>query len=220
MPYRRTEAVVRRLEAREQSILDAARTIVAEGGMGALQIAAVAERAQIAAGTVYRYFPSKTELVGELVTRLARAECAAMQAAGDAAPGPLSALAACIACFAARALPARRLIAALIGEPIDDEPAPIAFRRALAGELTRRIKAAVDGGQLPDQDAQRAGAAILGALVEGLIGPLAAAPADAAAARAAARDMTLMALRALGMVDARARGLVAQVALPPSVPSP
>ena len=33
-------------------------------------IAAVAERAGIAAGTVYRYFPSKTELVAALVAAL------------------------------------------------------------------------------------------------------------------------------------------------------
>ena len=42
MPYRRTENVVRRLAEREQAILDAASAIAAEGGMGAVQIAAVA----------------------------------------------------------------------------------------------------------------------------------------------------------------------------------
>jgi AcrR family transcriptional regulator len=216
MPYRRTEAVVRRLAEREQAILDASGAIAAEGGMAALQIAAVAARARIAAGTVYRYFPSKTELIGELVARLAREEVEAIVAAGDAAPGPLSALAACIATFAVRALHRRKLVWAAIAEPVDAgiDVARLDFRRALATELTRRITAAVDGGHLPDQDAQRAGAAILGALVQGLIGPLAPAPEGDAATRAAVQDMTLMALRALGVIDARARGLVAQVALP------
>ena len=69
--------------------------IAAEGGMAAVQIAAVAARAGIAAGTVYRYFPSKTDLVAELVAAVAGRELAAMKAAADAAPGPLSALAAC-----------------------------------------------------------------------------------------------------------------------------
>jgi len=217
MPYRRTEGVVRRLAEREQAILDATAAIAAEGGMAALQIAAVAARARIAAGTVYRYFPSKTELIGELVARLALGEVAAMAAAGDAAPGPLSALAASIATFAARALRRRKLAWAAIAEPVDAgiEAARLDFRRALVAELTRRITAAVDSGHLPDQNAQGAGAAILGALVQGLIGPLAPSPgADAAAARAAVQDATLMALRALGVVDARARGLVAQMALP------
>ncbi len=217
MPYRRTEAVVRRLAEREQSILDAAAAIAAESGMSALQIATVAARARIATGTVYRYFPSKTALVAALVARLTDAERTAMQAAGDAAPGPLSALAACIVCFAARALQARKLAWALSGEPVDAEIEAVRLdlRRALAGEFARRIQAAVDGGHLPDQDVRRAAAAVVGVLVEGLIGPLAPAPGeDAGARRAAVQDVTLICLRALGVVDARARGLVAQVALP------
>ncbi len=104
MPYRRTENVVRRLAEREETILAAATAIAAEGGMGAVQIAPVAGRAGIAAGTVYRYFPSKTDLIAELVAAIAGRELTIMAAAGDAAPGPLSALAACISTFAARAL--------------------------------------------------------------------------------------------------------------------
>ncbi|MGA2567705.1 MAG: TetR/AcrR family transcriptional regulator, partial [Pseudolabrys sp.] len=46
------------------------------------------------------------------------------------------------------------------------------------------------------------------------LGPLAPSPADAAAARAAVQTATLLALRAIGVVDARARGLVAQFVLP------
>src|SRR5262245_33611282 len=63
MPYRRTENVVRKLAARRDAILAAAGGLAAEGGMTAVQIAPVAKRAGIAAGTVYRYFPSKTALV-------------------------------------------------------------------------------------------------------------------------------------------------------------
>ena len=96
MPYRRTENVRRKLAARHEAILTAARALAAEGGIAAVQIAPVAERAGIAAGTVYRYFPSKTELVAALVAALSQAEIAALAKAADAAPGPLSALAAAI----------------------------------------------------------------------------------------------------------------------------
>ena len=95
MPYRRTENVVRRLAEREQAIVTAASALAAEGGMAAVQIAAVATRADIAAGTVYRYFPSKTDLITQLVAAIAGRELEAMRAAADAAPGPMSALAAC-----------------------------------------------------------------------------------------------------------------------------
>lgn len=213
MPYRRTENVVRRLAEREQTILDAARSIAAESGMGAVQIAAVAQRADIAAGTVYRYFPSKADLVAELISVTAERELAAIRAAADAAPGPLSALAACIATFAARALQNRRLAWAVIAEPVDADidMLRLEFRRALAAEMEARISTAVAARHLPDQDARVAAPAVVGALLEGLIGPLAP---STGAAREAVQTLTLLALRALGIVDARARGLVAQCALP------
>ena len=49
MPYRRTENVSRKLAARHAAILHAAQALAAEGGMAAVQIAAVAVRAGIAA---------------------------------------------------------------------------------------------------------------------------------------------------------------------------
>jgi len=213
MPYRRTENVVRRLAEREQTILDAAQSIAAEGGMGAVQIAAVAQRADIAAGTVYRYFSSKNDLVAELISAATERELAAMRAAADAAPGPMSALAACIATFAARALQERQLAWAMIAEPVDADinALRLKFRRLLAAELEKRISTAIAGGYLPDQDARVAAPAVVGALLEGLIGPLAP---SLGAAREAVQTVTLLALRALGVVDARARGLVAQCVLP------
>jgi AcrR family transcriptional regulator len=216
MPYRRTESVERRLAARREAILAAARQVASEGGAAAVQIAPVAARAGIAAGTVYRYFPSKTDLVAELVEAQSRAEIAALAKAADAAPGPLSALAAALMTFGARIVANRRLAFALLAEPLDPglDAARLAYRKALAGEFERRIHAALAGRQLPDQDPAIAASALVGALVEGLIGPLAPEHKDAAAARAAVQALTLLALRGLGMVDARARGLVVQAPMP------
>ena len=217
MPYRRTENVVRRLAEREQTILDAACAIAAEGGMAAVQIAIVAERADIAAGTVYRYFPSKTDLIAELVAAVAGRELDAMPAAAKAAPGPLSALAAAIATFAARALNERRLTWAVMAEPVDAavDAMRLDFRQSLAAEFEARIRTAIAGSHLPDQDARVAAPAIVGAMMEGLLGPLAPAhDGDAAGSREAVQTVTLLALRALGVIDARARGLVAQCVLP------
>src|SRR6266568_6781536 len=102
MVSRPTENVVRRLAERQEAIVAAARALAAEGGMAAVQIAPVAARAGIAAGTVYRYFPSKTDLVAALVAAVSEHEIGALRRAADAAPGPLSALAAAIATFASR----------------------------------------------------------------------------------------------------------------------
>ena len=214
MPYRRTENVVRRLAARHDAIIAAARAAASEGGMAAVQIAPVAERAGIAAGTVYRYFPAKTDLVAALLAALAEREIDALRHAAAAAPGPLSALSATIVTFAARAARNRRLAFAAIAEPVDAEldAARLDFRKALKGEFASRIAAAVAGRHLPDQDSTLAAAALLGLLVEGLIGPL--APEVAGREREMVQSLTLIALRGLGVADARARGLVVQTALP------
>jgi AcrR family transcriptional regulator len=217
MPYRRTENVARRLTARHDAIIEAARLLASEGGMAAVQIAAVAARAGIAAGTVYRYFPAKTDLVAALLAEISEREIGALRSAAAAAPGPLSALSAAIMTFSARALCDRRLAFAAIAEPIDAEldTARLSFRKSLAAEFATRIAAAAAGGHLPEQDSTFAAAALTGLLVEGLIGPL--APDPAGRERDIVQSLTLVALRALGVADARARGLVVQTAMPAEV---
>jgi AcrR family transcriptional regulator len=135
--------------------------------------------------------------------------------AADAAPGPLSAVAAALATFGARALRNRKLAWAVIAEPVDTDTDAVRqqYRRDLAAEIETRIRAAIAGGHLPEQDAGAAAIALVGLLLEGLVGPL-APPSDAGKARDNVQTVTLLALRALGVVDARARGLVVQTALP------
>jgi AcrR family transcriptional regulator len=217
MAYRRTERVLRRLAARHEAIVTAAAALAAEGGMEAVQIVPVARRAGIAAGTVYRYFPSKTDLVAALVKEQTVREREAMRRAADAAPGPLSALAATITTFAARARRQRKLAWALLGEPVEAgiDPLRSEFRAMLAATLKEQLGAAIAEGHLPEQDTAAATALIVGALGEGLIGPLSPQADGEAGLRQVVQTATLLILRALGVVDARARGLVVQTALPP-----
>ena len=212
MPYRRTENAVRRLAARHAAIIAAARDAAGEGGMAAVQIATVARRAGIAAGTVYRYFPGKTDLVAAVLAEISEREIGALRRAADVAPGPLSALAAAIMTFAVRALRHRRLAYAAIAEPVEAEldAARLSFRQALTAEFGNLITAAA--AHLPEQDAALSAAALVGLLIGGLIGPL--APDATGRERAVVQSLALVALRALGVADARARGLVVQTALP------
>ena len=55
--------------ARHRRILDATIALASQGGFDAVQMRAVAEQADVALGTLYRYFPSKIHL---LVSALAR----------------------------------------------------------------------------------------------------------------------------------------------------
>ena len=210
MPYRHTENVARRLAARHAAIIAAAREAASEGGMTSVQIAPVAKRAGVAAGTVYRYFPGKADLIAALVQEISASEIAALRRAAEVAPGPLSALSAAIMTFATRVLRQRRLSFAATAEPVDGvlDAAQLSFRQALAEEFSSRIAAAVSGGHLPAQNTGLAAMALLGLLIEPLIGPLVQ---DAnGQERERVQSLTLIALRALGVADARARGLVVQ----------
>jgi AcrR family transcriptional regulator len=220
MPYRRTEAMERRLAAKRDGILAAAEAAGAEGGMAAVQIAPVAQRAGIAAGTVYRYFPAKADLVAALIGAASEREVAAMRAAADGAPGPLSALVSAIECYASGLAARRRLAWAMIGEPAEPDigDARRTYRAKLLAELTARIAAAIETGRLPAQDARLAASALLGALIEGIVGPLAPEIDPASGGRETIQNLTLFVLRGLGVPDARARGLVVQVAPPAGEP--
>jgi len=65
---------------RRKRIVDAAITLAVEGGYDGVQMRDVAERADVALGTLYRYFPSKVhllvnvlhQLTGDMVDRLDR----------------------------------------------------------------------------------------------------------------------------------------------------
>jgi len=92
--------------------------------------------------------------------------------------------------------------------------------RDISGEIAARIDAAVRAGHLPAQDTALAATALLGALHESLVGPLAPENMDdPARLRDAVQTVTLLALRAVGVMDARARGLVVQAVLPAVLPA-
>jgi AcrR family transcriptional regulator len=60
---------------RRKRILDATLALASKGGFDAVQMRAVAERADVALGTLYRYFPSKIHLlVSGLVREFGRAQ--------------------------------------------------------------------------------------------------------------------------------------------------
>jgi AcrR family transcriptional regulator len=55
--------------ARRERILDAAMDLASDGGWDSVQMREVAERAEVALGTLYRYFPSKVHLLVSVLGR-------------------------------------------------------------------------------------------------------------------------------------------------------
>jgi AcrR family transcriptional regulator len=172
MPYRPTERTEARRAQTREKIVRAALALVAHGGYREAQVAAVARRAGVATGTVYRHFPSKADLLTEVFrTASAREVEAVAQAGGQTAQERLIAA---VETFARRALAGRRLAWALLAEPVDPavEAERLQFRRAFADAFATTIAGGVARGELPPQDPAFTATALVGAIGEALVGPL------------------------------------------------
>ncbi|MGC7093420.1 TetR/AcrR family transcriptional regulator [Amycolatopsis lurida] len=199
MPYRRTPKVQARLDSQRARILGTAVELLAEHGYAGCSMAAVATRAGVATGSVYRHFPGKAELVVEVFREVVTREVAAVEAA-SAQPGEsVERIVAVFDTFATRALKAPRLAYALLAEPVDVpiEAERLVFRRAFRDVVARRITEGIRAGELPAQDADVTAAALVGAAAEVLIGPLTSESAEALPA------LRTFVQRALGGSDAR-----------------
>jgi AcrR family transcriptional regulator len=161
--------------ATRQRLLAAAREQIGEGGYGSASVAAIAERAGVATGTVYRHFPSKAELFLEIFREFCAGEDRAMRvAADDAGPVAVDRLEAVLTTFARRALRNRSLAWALLAEPVDQlvDAERLAYRERYASLVAAELRAAIDAGEIPPQDAAFTAAALVGGCGEALVGPL------------------------------------------------
>lgn len=171
-----------RRAATREAIVAGTLSLVAEGGWAAAAMTDVARRAGVATGSLYRHFPSKGDLLAEVFAEAsAREQAVVAQIARDASREPLARLAEAIRAFARRASAAPALAYALMAEPVDPavEAARLASKRAYQAIFAELLQAAMAGGQIAPLDAAAAAAAIVGALQEALLGPL-AGPAHAA----------------------------------------
>ncbi|MGZ4166912.1 MAG: TetR/AcrR family transcriptional regulator [Solirubrobacteraceae bacterium] len=160
-----------------ERLLTAARQVIEEGGYGAASVLAIADRAGVAAGTLYRHFASKEELFVEVFRSVCEREERAMRAAADRLPAEATArerLETVLATFARRALRNPRLAWALIAEPVDPrvDAERLAYRARYAELIAAGLAAGIEAGELPEQNVSLTAAALVGGCGEALVGPL------------------------------------------------
>jgi AcrR family transcriptional regulator len=162
-------------------LLSAAQELIEEGGYGAASVIAIASRAGVAAGTLYRHFGSKEELFVEVFRAVCDREVRAMQSAAAAAGSESSPngshverLETVFATFAERALRRRRLAWALLAEPVDPlvDAERLAYRERYAALVAEVLRQAITAGEIPEQDVELTAAALVGGCGEALVGPL------------------------------------------------
>lgn len=137
MAYRKTEKVLAQLEAKRSGLIAAAIDVIEKVGLDGLTTDGVCERAGVAAGLLYRYFPDKTELIAAAVAQCLERDLTAMkeQSNTDGLVGAVSALTSRLVLnyrymshigrFPAYREGIRRELARLIRASEVSEPAPI-----------------------------------------------------------------------------------------------
>jgi AcrR family transcriptional regulator len=190
------------LTTRER-LLTAAQELIEHGGYGAASVIAIAERAGVAAGTLYRHFASKEELFVEVFRSVcAREERAMRAAAAEMPPGAPAAarLQTVLTSFAERALRNPRLAWALIAEPVDPrvDAERLAYRERYAAVVAESLRAGIADGELPAQNVELTAAALVGGCGEALVGPLSPVAGRAPGAEEIIEPLRTFIRRAIG----------------------
>jgi AcrR family transcriptional regulator len=195
-----------------ERLIHAARKLLEDGGYAAASVQAIAERAGLAAGALYRHYPSKAELFVEVFRDAAKRDLAAM---GDAAASGrcVERLEAVVATFARRALRHRRLAWALVYEPVDPlvDAERLVYRREYCRHMAALLRAGIAAGEIPDQNAELSAAAVVGAIAESLLGPLSPVAGQIASDEELIATLVRFCRRSVGAADGAALHSVAAV---------
>ncbi len=151
---------------RKQQLMDAAMTLFAERGYASTRIVDICERAGVAKGLFYWYFPTKLDLFTELVRsmrhRLRRSQAAAMSPHADAVTRIEQGAAASVRFMAEHAT---------YFSLVDVERADPAIADAVRSgsevyldDVTALVRDAQLAGSIPDADAQLLALGVLGAV--------------------------------------------------------
>lgn len=200
MPKLRVIEPPRRGQDTRSRLLRAGVEVLEAGGYGSASVAAIAERAGVATGTLYRHFPSKADLFVELFRTIGDAELVAMRKAAATTCSAAEELETVIATFAGRAMARPRLAWALVYEPLDPavDAERVRYRRSYAHRMATFIRERVDGGELPDQDPDTTAAALIGGIAEALVSPLSPVAGGNADPDAVIAALTAFCRRAVG----------------------
>ena len=182
-------------------LVHAAAEVIQAGGWGSASVGAIAKRAGVAAGTLYRHFPSKAELFLEVFRTVSERELAAMTTAQAAVSGMAERFEAVVGTYARRALRNRRLAWALVYEPLDAsvDVERLAYRRTYCRGMAALIREGIQAGTIPPQDTELAAAAVVGVIAETLVGPLSPVATDTGSEEQIVRAIVGFCRRVIGL---------------------
>ncbi|AYA68306.1 TetR/AcrR family transcriptional regulator [Acinetobacter sp. WCHA55] len=175
MSYKRSSLMQERMEQNREAILQSARELIAQGGIKDAQIQAIAERAGVSSGLVYRYFDNKSQVLIEVLSEAIQHEVKILNhiAESDELTSKQK-LDKAVTTFVKRAMNSPQLAYSLMFEPVDAELEHERFRsKQLIKQSIKEILAAGKiNGEFGFEDLNTAALCVVGAMTFVVIEPL------------------------------------------------
>ena len=174
MSYKRSSLMQERMEQNRQAILQSARELIAQGGIKDAQIQAIAERAGVSSGLVYRYFDNKSQVLIEVLSEAIQHEVKILNHIAESELSSKQKLDNAVTTFVKRAMNSPQLAYSLMFEPVDAELEHERFRsKQLIKQSIKEILAAGKiNGEFGFEDLNTAALCVVGAMTFVVIEPL------------------------------------------------
>ena len=164
----------KRMEQNREAILQSARELIAQGGIKDAQIQAIAERAGVSSGLVYRYFDNKSQVLIEVLSEAIQHEVKILNHIAESELSSKQKLDKAVTTFVKRAMNSPQLAYSLMFEPVDTELEHERFRsKQLIKQSIKEILAAGKiNGEFGFEDLNTAALCVVGAMTFVVIEPL------------------------------------------------
>ncbi|WP_291341460.1 TetR/AcrR family transcriptional regulator [Acinetobacter sp. UBA801] len=174
MSYKRSSLMQERMEQNRNAILDSARELIAHGGFKEASIQAIAERAGVSTGLVYRYFENKSQILIEVLSDAIRREVEILDHIAKSDLTPKQKLQKSVTTFVKRAMNSPQLAYSLMFEPVDPEMEHERFRsKQLIKQSIKEILAEGKvNGEFDFEDLNTAALGVVGSMTFVVIEPL------------------------------------------------
>ena len=174
MSYKRSSLMQERMEQNRNAILDSARELIAHGGFKEASIQAIAERAGVSTGLVYRYFENKSQILIEVLSDAIRREVEILDHIAKSDLSAKQKLQKSVTTFVKRAMNSPQLAYSLMFEPVDPEMEHERFRsKQLIKQSIKEILAEGKvNGEFDFEDLNAAALGVVGSMTFVVIEPL------------------------------------------------
>ncbi len=174
MSYKRSSLMQERMEQNREAILQSARELIAQGGIKDAQIQAIAERAGVSSGLVYRYFYTKSQVFIAVLSEAIQHEVKILNHIAESELSSKQKLDKAVTTFVKRAMNSPQLAYSLMFEPVDAELEHERFRsKQLIKQSIKEILAAGKiNGEFGFEDLNTAALCVVGAMTFVVIEPL------------------------------------------------